>query len=71
MRGRGFGRKMLAELAKIARDRKCGRFEWAVLDWNESAIQFYKNLGAVSMNEWTIFRVTGDALERLANQGAK
>ena len=68
MRGKGFGRAMLFELARIARDRKCGRFEWAVLDWNESAIQFYKNLGAVPMNEWTIFRVTGDALERLANE---
>ena len=68
MRGKGFGRAMLVELAKIARDRKCGRFEWSVLDWNESAIQFYKNLGAVPLNEWTIFRVTGDALERLANE---
>ena len=69
VRGRGFGRAMLVELARIARDRKCGRFEWAVLDWNESAIQFYKNLGAAPMSEWTIFRVTGDALERLANEG--
>ena len=69
MRGRGFGRAMLVELARTARDRKCGRFEWAVLDWNESAIQFYKNLGAAPMSEWTIFRVTGDALKRLANEG--
>ena len=68
MRGKGFGRAMLVELAKIARDRNCGRFEWSVLDWNESAIQFYKNLGAVPMSEWTIFRVTGEALERLANE---
>ena len=68
MRGKGFGRAMLVELAKIARDRKCGRFEWSVLDWNESAIEFYKNLGAVPMNDWTIFRVTGEALERLAGR---
>src|SRR5262245_54884091 len=55
MRGRGYGRAMLIELAKIARERRCGRFEWAVLDWNESAITFYKNLGAVPMDEWTVF----------------
>ena len=67
MRGKGFGRIMLAELAEIARERKCGRFEWAVLDWNEPAIQFYKNLGAVPMNDWKIFRMTREALERLAN----
>lgn len=66
MRRRGFGRAMLVELAKIARQRNCGRFEWCVLDWNEPAIDFYKNLGAVPMNEWTVFRVTGEALERLA-----
>src|SRR5499433_529165 len=57
MRGKGFGRAMLVELAKIACERKCGRFEWAVLDWNEPAIQFYKKLGAVPMAEWTIFRM--------------
>ena len=67
MRGRGFGRTMLIELAKIAGQRKCGRFEWAVLDWNEPAIEFYKKLGAVPMDQWTIFRMTGDALEKLAN----
>jgi GNAT superfamily N-acetyltransferase len=67
MRGKGFGRAMLVELARIARERNCGRFEWAVLDWNEPAIQFYKNLGAIPMNEWTIFRVTGAALGRLSN----
>jgi len=66
MRGKGFGRKMLVELAGIARDRKCGRFEWAVLDWNESAIGFYKKLGAVPMEDWMIMRVTGEALSRLA-----
>jgi GNAT superfamily N-acetyltransferase len=67
MRGRGFGRAMLVELARIAVERKCGRFEWAVLDWNEPAIGFYKKLGAVPMNDWTIFRLTGEALERLAS----
>jgi GNAT superfamily N-acetyltransferase len=66
MRGRGFGRAMLVALAKIAVERKCGRFEWAVLDWNETAIGFYKKLGAVPMDEWTIFRITGEALEKLA-----
>jgi len=67
MRGKGFGRSMLVELARIARERNCGRFEWAVLDWNQPAIQFYKNLGANPMDEWTIFRVTGEALGRLSN----
>ena len=68
MRGKGFGRALLVELAKIARARKCGRFEWAVLDWNEPAINFYKALGAVPMDEWTVFRVTGEALKRLAGE---
>lgn len=71
MRGKGYGKAMLVELAKIARERRCGRFEWSVLDWNEPSIQFYKALGAVSMDEWTIFRVTGDALDRLANTPVK
>jgi GNAT superfamily N-acetyltransferase len=66
MRGKGFGRAMLVELARIARARNCGRFEWSVLDWNEPAIAFYKSLGAVSLDEWKLFRVTGEALERLA-----
>ena len=67
MRGKGFGRGLLVHLAQIARERNCGRFEWAVLDWNEPAIEFYKRLGAVPMSEWTIFRVTGKALDRLAD----
>jgi len=71
MRGKGYGKAMLIELAKIARERNCGRFEWTVLDWNEPSIQFYKKLGAISMDEWTIFRVTGDALDRLANTTVK
>ena len=68
MRGKGFGRALLVHLAKIARERNCGRFEWAVLDWNEPAIEFYKRLGAVAMNDWTIFRMTGEALDRLAEE---
>jgi GNAT superfamily N-acetyltransferase len=67
-RGRGFGKSLLAHLAKLARERGCGRVEWAVLDWNEPSINFYKGLGAVPMDEWTVFRVSGDALEKLANQ---
>jgi GNAT superfamily N-acetyltransferase len=67
MRGKGFGRAMLVELARIARERNCGRFEWAVLDWNLPAIQFYRNLGAISMDEWRIFRLTGEAIGRLSN----
>lgn len=65
-RGCGLGKALLVHVAKIARDRGCGRFEWAVLDWNEPAIGFYKSLGAVAMDEWTIYRVSGEALERLA-----
>jgi len=65
-RGAGIGRALLTELARIARDRQCGRFEWAVLDWNESAIRFYEALGAVVLPDWRIARVTGPALERLA-----
>ena len=67
-RGRGAGRALLTHLAKIAAERKCGRFEWAVLDWNEPAIKFYKSLGAKPMDEWTVFRVTGDALSTLAER---
>ena len=65
-RGRGAGRALLAHLARIATERECGRFEWSVLDWNEPAIRFYKSLGAQPMDEWTIFRVTGDSLRDLA-----
>jgi GNAT superfamily N-acetyltransferase len=66
-RGKGYGRALLVELAKIARDRGCGRMEWAVLNWNEPAIKFYRALGAKPMNEWTVFRLTGDEIARLAN----
>lgn len=65
-RGYGIGQKMLAYLAHLAKTRNCGRFEWWVLDWNESAIGFYKRLGAKPMDEWTVFRVTGQALDDLA-----
>jgi GNAT superfamily N-acetyltransferase len=67
-RGRGYGRSMLARLARIARERDCGRLEWWVLDWNTPAIEFYKKLGAVPMDEWTVFRLTGSALDELAAQ---
>jgi GNAT superfamily N-acetyltransferase len=65
-RGRGYGRALLLHVARIAHERRCGRFEWMALDWNEPAIRFYKALGAVEMPEWRLFRVTGDALARLA-----
>jgi len=66
-RGKGYGRSLLVELAKIARDRGCGRMEWAVLDWNEPAMKFYCALGAKPMDEWTVFRLTRDGITRLAN----
>lgn len=65
-RGRGIGHALLVHLAGIAVERQCGRLEWAVLDWNESAIGFYQRLGAHPMPDWTVFRLTGDALHRLA-----
>ncbi len=66
MRGNGFGKKMLAFLAQLAKERNCGRLEWWVLDWNEEAITFYKRIGAKPMDGWTVYRVDGDALENLA-----
>jgi len=65
-RGRGVGKALLVRLAQIAVERGCGRLEWAVLDWNEPAIGFYKRLGAVAQDEWTVYRLTGEALESLA-----
>lgn len=65
-RRRGYGRAMLVELARIARERGCGRFEWTVLDWNAPAIDFYRSIGADLLEEWRICRVTGAALDRLA-----
>lgn len=67
MRGKGFGKTLIAFLAKLADDRGYGRFEWIVLDWNTTAIDFYKRLGAKPMNEWIINRVTGKNLKKLAN----
>ncbi len=65
-RSKGIGRALLVHLAKLTQKRKCGRLEWAVLNWNESAINFYKKLGAVPMSEWTVFRMAGEALRKLA-----
>jgi GNAT superfamily N-acetyltransferase len=65
-RGRGFGKSVLKHLAQICVDRGYGRFQWWVLDWNTPSIEFYKALGAVAMDEWTVYRVTGDALTELA-----
>lgn len=65
-RNKGIGQKMLAYLAKLVKSRNCGRLEWWVLDWNQSAIQFYEKIGAVPMNEWTVYRLTGEALNNLA-----
>ncbi len=66
MRGKGVGRLMLAHLARLARERDCGRLEWWVLDRNEAAVGFYRSLGAEAMDDWTVYRVAGDALEKLA-----
>ena len=68
-RGKGYGRALLERLAQVAHERGCGRMEWAVLDWNEPAIQFYKKLGAQPMHEWTVFRLTRDEIARLAKVG--
>ena len=68
MRGKGYGRALLVHLAKIAHDRGCGRMEWAVLDWNDPAIQFYLKLGAKPMKEWTVFRLTREGIATLAQQ---
>ena len=65
-RGKGYGRALLVHLAKIAHERGCGRMEWAVLDWNEPAIQFYKKIGAAPLDEWTVFRLTRDGIAKLA-----
>src|SRR5438128_5256236 len=69
-RGAGVGRALLQHLARLAIARDCGRLEWSVLDWNEPAIRFYRSLGAQPMDEWTVNRVTADALHRLATEQA-
>ena len=68
VRGKGYGRALLERLAQIAQERGCGRMEWAVLDWNDPAIQFYRKLGAEPMNEWTVFRLTEDGIAKLASR---
>ena len=65
-RGQGIGRALLQELARIAKSRHCARMEWMVLDWNQSAIAFYQSLGAVPLHDWTVFRLSDAALDRLA-----
>jgi GNAT superfamily N-acetyltransferase len=66
LRGYGIGKALLARLAAIATERDCGRLEWAVLNWNESAIRFYRSLGALPQDQWTVYRMTGEALQRLS-----
>jgi len=68
MRGKGLGKIMLSYLAKIAKERGCGRLEWWCLDWNKSSINFYRKLGAVPMDEWTVYRVSGVSLDNLAGE---
>lgn len=65
-RGKGYGKALLVELAKIAKERNCGRLEWSVLDWNTPSIEFYKSLGAKPMDEWTVFRLDRQGIENLA-----
>ena len=65
-RGKGYGKRLLRELARIAVERGCGRLEWSCLDWNKPSIDFYLSLGAVPMNEWTVYRVAGETLQNLA-----
>ena len=67
-RGRGIGKAFLIYLARLARDNDCGRFEWAVLDWNQSAIDFYVSLGVTLKKEWIVNQLTGQTLTNLANQ---
>jgi GNAT superfamily N-acetyltransferase len=68
-RGRGYGKALLSALGRLAVERGCGRLEWSVLDWNEPSIKFYRSLGAVGLDEWTVNRVTGQALHNLAALG--
>ncbi len=69
MRGKGLGKALLTHLAKTAVENNCGRLEWSVLNWNEPAIKFYESLGALPMSEWTVYRLTGDELTKLAKKG--
>ena len=67
-RGKGYGKALLKELARIAVERGCGRMEWVCLNWNQPSIDFYRSLGAVPMDDWTIYRVAGDTLKALAEK---
>ena len=67
-RGKGYGKALLIKLAQIAVTRGCGRLEWACLDWNQPSIDFYRSLGAVPMDEWTVYRVSGKTLEKMAKR---
>ena len=67
-RGKGIGKALLTQLAKIAVERGYGRLQWAVLDWNTPSIEFYQRLGAVPLDEWTTYRLTGEELKRLAEK---
>ena len=66
-RGKGIGRALVTHLAGVAKERNCGRLEWSVLNWNQSAIEFYRRLGAVPLKEWTVYRLTGKALQELGS----
>jgi GNAT superfamily N-acetyltransferase len=68
MRGKNIGKTLLSSLAKLAVERDCGRLEWSCLNWNEPSIKFYKSQGAIPMNEWTVYRVTGNELNELASK---
>ena len=65
-RGKGYGKGLLKELAKITVERGCGRLDWSCLDWNEPSIRFYQSLGAIPLDEWTVYRLTGDTLLKMA-----
>ncbi len=67
-RGRGYGKALMIYVARLAKERHCGRFEWSVLDWNTPSLDFYRSLGAVAMDQWTVQRMTADAIESLAAQ---
>ena len=67
-RGKGYGKATLQKLARIAVERGCGRLEWSCLDWNKLSIDFYLSLGAVPMEEWTVYRLTGETLTQMAAQ---
>ena len=69
-RGKGYGKALLQRLAAIAKEEGCGRFEWWCLDWNQPSIDFYKKMGAIPMDEWTVYRITGDTLDKMAAEGA-